>query len=46
MIKISIESKSECCNASFTWITCDECENSGEDHEIKKCSECWETVED
>jgi predicted amidophosphoribosyltransferase len=45
MIKISIQEKSECCGASFVWVTCDEC-GPEETHDFKKCSECWDTLDD
>ena len=38
--------KSECCNAAYLWLTCDECEFSSERHDFATCSKCGQDIED
>lgn len=36
----------ECCNAEIEFLPCDECEESGENHEFLICSECEVKLDD
>jgi len=37
---------SPCCSEPYLWLTCDECEVSGDDHDFATCSKCGQDIDD
>jgi hypothetical protein len=38
--------KTNCCEADYVWLTCDECELSDEKHDFATCSKCGQDLDD
>ena len=44
--ELGTESLTTCCGGDYIWLTCDECEQSGEPHDYATCSDCGADIDD
>ena len=43
---LDTELLSNCCGGDYIWLTCDECEQSGEPHDFATCNICGADIDD
>lgn len=44
--ELDTENLTTCCGGDYIWLTCDECEQSGEPHDYATCSDCGGDIAD